>query len=225
MSFIVHENVNQNYQLPVPILCQADNLLNKKGLKFLTRYYQQFNFIDNLIRLISYLGRTGDMDLLLKTKNELEVANLLILNDDEIELKIARAINEAILAFEADEFEKKMELISLNKELAKIHSFKLEFQIKYIESLNFSLLDLALFDKAILRIILDELLEFIQIYNNNQEIHEKASIGLLWASAIFKLYKDSTILNRIKDILFDLQNRYPQSNFLSQIISFYKILN
>ncbi len=192
-------------------------LLNKKGLKFLDRYYKQYNFIDNLIRLISYLGRTNQLELLIQIKNELQKANRLIIKDDSLILKMARAINEGILAFTEKDFTKKLELVSLNKELAKVNSYNVDLQIKYVEGMNFILLDLAHFDIKALIHQVTELIDFAKIYSQNQHIHEKIALGLLWGIAIMKLYNQTSRLDEYKKELTNFITMYPDSDYLKEI--------
>ncbi|HUT80403.1 MAG TPA: hypothetical protein VMZ29_04295 [Candidatus Bathyarchaeia archaeon] len=192
-------------------------LLNKKGLKFLDSYYKQYNFIDNLIRLISYLGRTGQIELLTKIKNELQKANRLIMKNDDIPLKIARAINEGILAFSGKEITKKIELVHLNKELAKINSYNIDLQLKYVESMSFILLDLEHFDSKAISHQVDELIDFAKIYSQNQKIEEKTSIGILWSMAIMKIFKQQNKIDEYKKELNTFIASYPKSEYLKEI--------
>ncbi|MHA1212633.1 MAG: hypothetical protein ACTSSH_09240, partial [Candidatus Heimdallarchaeota archaeon] len=194
-------------------------VLNRNGLKFLSRYYKQYNFSDNIVRLISYLGRTGNTDLLQKVKNEMDKANRIILHDDEINLKIIRALNEGILAYSAEDAASKLKLIQIGKEIAKVHSFDVNIQIKYVESLNFALLDLARFDLKTLLEQVDELIEFANLYSKNEEIEEKAALGLLWSLAILKLYNRKQKIDIYQKRFEMIINAYPQSEYLQQLES------
>ncbi|NHJ46439.1 MAG: hypothetical protein FK733_01505 [Asgard group archaeon] len=193
-------------------------LLNSKGLKFLPKYYKQYNFIQNLMRLLSYLARQGQIDLLIDIKNEIEKANSIWINDDTISLKIARAINEGILSFEADDIDKKLSLLKVVKELAKVNSYEIDLQIKYIEALNFLILDVENFNWKNESYLFDELLEFARIYRNNQLIEEKAALGLLWSSAIARIYKQNLKYDHLKKEIQNIASTYPDSIVLKKII-------
>ncbi|MBN1331045.1 MAG: hypothetical protein JXA54_16350 [Candidatus Heimdallarchaeota archaeon] len=193
------------------------DLLNKKGLKFLDRYYKQYNFIDNLIRLISYLGRTGQTELLKQIKNGLQIANRLIIKDDEIPMKIARAINEGILAFSCKDITKKIELINLNKELAKINSYNIDLQLKYVEGMNFLLLDLNHLDSKTIFYHVNEIIDFSKIYRQNQKIKEKAAIGILWSIAIMKIFNQRNKIDEYKKELNNFIASFPDSEYLKEI--------
>ncbi|MGC9779946.1 MAG: hypothetical protein HZR80_11935 [Candidatus Heimdallarchaeota archaeon] len=190
------------------------DLLNHRGVKFLTKYYKQYNFVDNLIRLISYLGRTGEKELLIEITNELEKANRMSLEDDKISLRIARAFNEGILSYSAKNPFKKLELLEILREFAKVHSFNVNIQIKYVEGLNFVIIDLALDNFKAGSKIIDKLIDFSKTYRNNQQIEEKAALGLLWAMIISRIYKQPIKLQSIRKEFNFIVANYPQSSFL-----------
>ncbi|GAH11489.1 unnamed protein product, partial [marine sediment metagenome] len=84
-------------------------LLYQKGLKLISNQYKQYNFVDNIVRLISYLGRIGDINSLRKIKQALETINNICLHNKDIPVKIARAINEGILSYSAEDNLKRLE--------------------------------------------------------------------------------------------------------------------
>lgn len=192
-------------------------LLNSKGQKFLTKHYKLYNFIDNLVRLISYLGRTGKKEVLIKIKSELEEANRLSLDDETIPLKIARAINEAILSYSAEDELQKIELLELVRELAKRHSYNSDLQVKFVEGLNFLILDSGFSDIKITIPLIEELIEFARSYRNNQQIEEKAALGILWGIALAKINNQTGKLDSYKKEIDFISSNYPESNYLRKI--------
>jgi hypothetical protein len=196
------------------------SLLNKKGLKFLPIYYKQYNFIENLVRLISLLARQGQIELLTNVKLELEKSNRIGLDDDTLSLKIARAINGGILSFTAKDASKKLKLLELVKELAKLNSFEIDLQIKFVEALNFLILDVEHHTWKTKLMLYNELLEFSRGYRNNQLIVEKAALGLFWASLIANMYKQIQIqVQMLKEISLFTET-YPSSSILQKITEF-----
>ncbi|MCK5298428.1 MAG: hypothetical protein KAJ76_05950 [Candidatus Heimdallarchaeota archaeon] len=192
-------------------------LLNSKGQKFLTKHYKLYNFIDNLVRLISYLGRTGKKEVLIKIKSELDEANRLSLDDEIIPFKIARAINEAILSYSAEDKLQKIELLELVRELAKRHSYNSDLQVKFVESLNFLILDSGFSDIKITIPLIEELIEFARSYRNNQQIEEKAALGILWGIALAKINNQTNKLDSFKKEIDFIASNYPESNYLRKI--------
>lgn len=192
-------------------------LLNSKGQKFLTKHYKLYNFIDNLVRLISYLGRTGKKEVLIKIKSELEEANRLSLDDETIPLKIARAINEAILSYSAEDELQKIELLELVRELAKRHSYNSDLQVKFVEGLNFLILDSGFSDIKITIPLIEELIEFARSYRNNQQIEEKAALGILWGIALAKINNQTGKLDSYRKEIDFISSNYPESNYLRKI--------
>lgn len=197
-------------------------LLNKKGLKFLPKYYKQYNFIENLVRLISFLARQGQIELLNKIKQELEKTNRIGLNDDTLSLKIARAINEGILSFTAKDASKKLKLLEMVKELAKLNSFEMDLQIKFVEALNFMILDVEHYTWKTKQMLFNELLEFSRGYINNQLIVEKAALGLFWASLIAKILKQNQIQEQMLKEIALLVETHPSSTILKRIVDLTK---
>ncbi|NHJ87889.1 MAG: hypothetical protein FK734_20670 [Asgard group archaeon] len=197
-------------------------LLNNKGLKFITRYYKQYNFIDNIIRLISYLGRTAQIKLLENIKSELERANRISLNDSQIPIKIARAINEGILSYTASNLEGKYSLLNLVKEIAKINSYNVNLQIKFIEGMNFIILDSGFTDESIVDNVTNELIDFASTYRNNQQIEEKAALGIFWAVLFSKINHKENKFRKYQEQIEAIINHYPNSEFLLKIDSLAK---
>jgi len=192
-------------------------LLNNKGHKFLTKHYKLYNFVDNLVRLISYLGRTGKKEVLIKIKNELEIANRISLDDETIPLKIARAINDGILSYSVEEDLQKIELLELVRELAKRHSYNIGLQVKFVEGINFLILDSGFSDIKLTIQLVNELINFARSYRNNQQIEEKAALGILWAMALSKINNQTNkLVSYNKEIAFIASN-YPESNYLRKI--------
>jgi len=193
-------------------------ILNQKGLKFLEKYYQQYNFVDNIIRLISFYGRRGENELLVQIKEELETANHLTLNEEEIPLKIARAINEGILSYEAKNQAKKIALLQLNEEIAKVHSYDEKIQIKYLEALNFLILDFPHLGVKNLKLLSEKLVEFIRLYSKQQEIVQEGAIGLLFLLGIAQVLQDKPAPAAFyRKELEKLSKTFPENQFLLQI--------
>ncbi|MHA1557207.1 MAG: hypothetical protein ACTSPM_09780 [Candidatus Heimdallarchaeota archaeon] len=159
-------------------------IINKKGLKFLSKYYKQYNFINNIARLISFIARRGETILLEKLKIEIDTANRLSLIDEKVPLKIARAINEGILAYTSTNEIRKLELLEILKSLSKRYSYDEELQIKLAEGYSFLILNTNPDDWKSTIKFADELVIFSKEYCNNQQIEEKAALGLLWAQLI-----------------------------------------
>ncbi|MCE7744866.1 MAG: hypothetical protein GPJ52_07000 [Candidatus Heimdallarchaeota archaeon] len=199
-------------------------LLNSKGHKFLTKHYKLYSFVDNLVRLISYLGRTGKKEVLIKIKSELEEANRISLNDETIPLKIARAINEAILSYSAEDELQKIELLELVRELAKRHSYNSDLQVKYVEGLNFLILDSGFSDIKLTVKLVDELIDFARSYRNNQQIEEKAALGILWGLALSKINNQTSKLDSFKKEIDFIASNYPESSYLRKIQVFLTII-
>ena len=160
--------------------------LNNKGLKFLSKHYKQYNFIDNIIRLVSFLARRGETVKLERLKREIDTANRLCLDDTQMCAKFARAINEGILTFSATSFARKSELLDILKTLGKRHSYNVDTQIKIAEGYAFFILTSRFDDYKNITKIADELSAFSKEYSNNQKIKEKAALGLLWAQLILR---------------------------------------
>ena len=192
-------------------------ILNNKGHKFLTKHYRLYNFVDNLVRLISYLGRNGEKGVLIKIKNELEVANRICLNDETIPYKIAKAINESILSYSAKDESIKFELLDLVKELAQMHSYNIDLQVKYIQGLNFLILDYGFSDINKTVMLAEVLIEFARSYRNNQKIEEKAALGILWTLALSKINNETTKLSSYSKEITFIASSYPESTFLKKI--------
>jgi len=192
-------------------------LLNSKGHKFLTKHYKLYNFVDNLVRLISYLGRIGKKEVLIKIKSELEEANRISLNDETIPLKIARSINEAILSYSAEDELQKIELLELVRELAKRHSYNSDLQVKYVKGLNFLILDSGFSDIKLTVKLVDELIDFARSYRNNQQIEEKAALGILWGLALSKINNQTNKLDSFKKEIDFIASNYPESSYLRKI--------
>jgi len=193
-------------------------LLNRKGLKFISKYYKIYNFIDNITRLISFLGRRGEIELLKSIKLQLETANRISLKEEDIPLKIARAINESILSYTASDKLKKYVLVELLKELANKHSYDVNLQIKYIEGMNFLIFTECFNDCKKAQEIIYDLSDFSKSFQRNQNIEEKAALGLLWFLIICQ--NNSFMKNKIKfyqkEIVFMASN-YTESKYLQNI--------
>jgi hypothetical protein len=192
-------------------------ILNTKGHKFLTKHYRLYNFVDNLVRLISYLGRTGKKEILIKIKNELEIANRISLDDETIPYKIAKAINESILSYSAEDNLLKIQLLELVKDTARMHSYNFDLQVKFVEGLNFLILDTGFSDIDQTELLADELIEFARSYRNNQHIEEKAALGILWTLAFSKLKDQTTKLAKYKKEIDFIATSYPESAYLKKI--------
>ena len=119
-------------------------------------------------------------------KREIETANRLCLDDNQMCAKFARAINEGILTFSATSFARKTELLDILKALGKRHSYNVDVQIKIAEGHAFFILTSKFDDFKNITKIADELSDFSKEYSNNQKIKEKAALGLLWAQLIFR---------------------------------------
>lgn len=192
-------------------------LLNSKGQKFLTKHYKLYNFVDNLVRLISYLGRTGKKEVLIKIKSELEEANRISLDDETIPIKIARAINEGILSYSAEDEQQKIELLVLVRELAKRHSYSSDLQVKFVEGINFLILDSGFSEIKVTIQLIEELIEFARSYRNNQQIEEKAALGILWGIALAKINNQTSKLDSYNKEIDFIASNYPESNYLRKI--------
>ncbi len=192
-------------------------ILNHKGLKLLNKYYQQYNFVDNLIHLLSYYARKGEYALFLKIKEELEIANRLILNDEEIPLKIARAINEGILSFEAKNQKQKTILLEINEEIAKVHSYDEQLQLKYLDTLNFLILDFPNQEQETIDWLSNKLIDFISLYSKQQEITRRGSIGLLFLLGIAKVFQQKEKIDLYYNELKRLVILFPKDQFLRKI--------
>jgi hypothetical protein len=192
-------------------------ILNVKGHKFLTKHYRLYNFVDNLVRLISYLGRTGKKEIMVKIKTELEIANRISLNDETIPYKIAKAINESILSYSSEDKQMKNQLIELVKELARRHSYNIDLQVKYIEGLNFLILDTGFYDIQQTEELVEELIEFARTYRNNQQIEEKAALGILWTFVLLKINDQTSKLAGYKKEIDFIATNYPESAYLKKI--------
>ncbi|NHJ40055.1 MAG: hypothetical protein FK731_08480 [Asgard group archaeon] len=201
------------------------NLLNQKGLKFIPKYYRQYNFVENIVRLISFLTRQGQLELLISIKQELEKTNRIGLNDDTLALKVTRAINGGILSFTAKDASKKLKLLDLIKDIAKLNSFEIDLQIKFIEALNFLILDVQNFTWKIKYQLYTELLEFSKSYRNNQMIMEKAALGLLWASIIAKKYNQNQVQKQMLKEIKLITEIHQNSPFLQKIITLIEMKN
>ena len=193
--------------------------LNSRGYKFLTKHYKLYNFIENLVRLISYLGRTGKKEVLIKIKNELEKANRISLDDETIPLKIVRAINEGILSYSAEDDIQKVKLLELVRESAKSHSYNIDLQVKLVEGINFLILDSGFSDIKLTIQLVDELVDFARSYRNNQQIEEKAALGILWGMALSKINNQTNKLDSYKKEIDFIASNYPESNYLKKIQS------
>ncbi|MHA1186755.1 MAG: hypothetical protein ACTSSK_07765, partial [Candidatus Heimdallarchaeota archaeon] len=192
-------------------------LLHQKGLKLISNQYKQYNFVDNIVRLISYLGRIGDIDSLRKIKQALETTNNICLHDKEIPVKIARAINEGILSYSAEDNLKRLELLDIIKELAFKHSYNQDLQVKYVEGLSFTILSFNLNEFKESSIYSDMLVEFSINFRKNQTIEEKISFGLLISLIHSSFIKQQ---NKWKTYYAELQtiiNNHPTSEFLQGI--------
>ncbi len=192
-------------------------ILNNKSHKFLTKHYKLYNFVDNLVRLISYLGRNGKKDILIKIKNELEEANRICLNDETIPYNIAKALNEGILTYSGEDQSFKLELLEMVKELAQMHSYNINLQVKYVEGLDFLILEKGFSDVKQTQQLVNKLIEFSRTYRNSQQIEEKAALGILWALALSKINEQTDSLAiYAKEINF-IATSYPESAYLKKI--------
>ncbi|MHA1308830.1 MAG: hypothetical protein ACTSQN_16255 [Candidatus Heimdallarchaeota archaeon] len=192
-------------------------LLNQKGLKLISNQYKQYNFVDNIVRLISYLGRIGDINSLRKIKQALETTNNICLHDKEIPVKIARAINESILSYTAEDNLKRLELLDLIKELAFKHPYDQDLQIKYVEGLSFTILSFNLNEFKESSIYSDRLVEFSINFRENQIIEEKISFGLLISLIYSSFVKQQNKWKTYHTELQTIINNHPTSEFLQGI--------
>ena len=198
------------------------NLLNRKGLKFISKFYKAFNFINNITRLISFLARSGQIDLLNSIIIQLETANRLALNEDEVSIKLSRAINEGLLACDSLDFQKKSKLIKIQKNIAERHSFVEEIQIKYVEGLAFLLYSEGFTNCNNAINIAKQIIDISRIYSKNSLIIEKAALGLIWAIIFCKFNKQN---NLVKEYFEEIQAMYANHNssrYLSNIIEIIK---
>jgi len=192
-------------------------LLNQKGLKLISNQYKQYNFVDNIARLISYLGRIGDISNLKKIKQALETTNNICLHDKEIPVKIARAINESILSFSVDDDLKRIELLDLIRELAFKHSYNQDLQVKYVEGLCFILLSFNLNEFKESSKFSDMLIDFSINFRKNQIIEEKISFGLLISLIQSNLLKQQSKWKTYFTELQTIVTHHPSSEFLQGI--------
>ncbi len=197
-------------------------IINKMGLKFLSKYYKQFNFVSNITRLISFLARRGETILLEQLKIEIETANRLSLRDEKIPLKIARAINEGILAFTSTVEMRKLELLEILKSIANRYSFDENIQVKLAEGYSFLILTTNSDDwKSVIKFA-DELVLFSKEYSNNQQIEEKAALGLLWAQLILHHKKQRIKESQYKKEIVKKSSNHLESDYLQKIKSISK---
>jgi len=194
-------------------------IINKKGLKFLSKYYKQYNFINNIARLISFLARRGETILLEKLKIEIDTANRLSLRDEKVPLKIARAINEGILAYTSTNEIRKLELLEILKSLSKRYSYDEELQIKLAEGYSFLILNTNPDDWKSTIKFADELVIFSKEYCNNQQIEEKAALGLLWAQLILHHKKQRIKESHYKKEIVEKHSKHLESDYLQKIRS------
>lgn len=194
-------------------------IINKKGLKFLSKYYNQYNFINNIMRLISFLARRGETILLEKLRIEIEIANRLSLRDDKVPLKIARAINEGILAFTSTNEMRELELLEILKKLAKRYSYDENIQVKLAEGYSFLILNANPNDWKSAIKFADELVIFSNEYSSNQQIEEKASLGLLWTQMILHHKKQRVKESQYKKEIASKYSNHLESEYLQRIKS------
>ncbi|MFW9923753.1 MAG: hypothetical protein ACFFDW_10760 [Candidatus Thorarchaeota archaeon] len=192
-------------------------LLNDIGMKFLTKYYKQYNFIENIVRLISYLGRIGEVELLYKIKSELEKANRISLGEDIIPHKIARAINEGILVFTPEKEFQKGYLIDLLYEISKINSYDIYLQEKYIEGLSFNIFYLGYHNWKETENYINKLIDFSRLYSKNQQIIEKASLGILWATVSAKYNNQQNKASEYQKELEKISTSFPNSPYIEKM--------
>ncbi|RLI64859.1 MAG: hypothetical protein DRO63_07180, partial [Candidatus Gerdarchaeota archaeon] len=164
-----------------------------------------------------YYARKGEYALFLKIKEELEIANRLILNDEEIPLKIARAINEGILSFEAKNQKQKTILLEINEEIAKVHSYDEQLQLKYLDTLNFLILDFPNQEQETIDWLSNKLIDFISLYSKQQEITRRGSIGLLFLLGIAKVFQQKEKIDLYYNELKRLVILFPKDQFLRKI--------
>jgi hypothetical protein len=196
-------------------------LLNSRGLKFIPRSYKQYKFIDNVMRLVSFLARQGQIKNLEKIKDEMEKANRIWIEDEDIPLKLARAINEGILSYTAKDTIKKLQLVTLVKELAKVNSYEIDVQIKYAEALNFIILDIENVTWNNISFLIDELLEFSSSFRNNQQIEEKSALGLLWSGAIAKIYKQNQKFKQIREEINLISSMHSNNRIIMEVTTLF----
>ncbi|MHA1157062.1 MAG: hypothetical protein ACTSQK_13225, partial [Candidatus Heimdallarchaeota archaeon] len=155
-------------------------IINKKGLKFLSKYYKQYNFINNITRLISFLARRGETVLLEKLKIEIE---------------------------------------EILKSLAKRYSYDEDLQVKLAEGYSFLILNTNPDDWKSAIKFADELVIFSQEYCNNQQIEEKAALGLLWAQLILHQKKQRIKESHYKKEIVEKYSKHLESDYLQKIKS------
>jgi hypothetical protein len=204
-------------RLDVEATCLLLGLLSKYGLKFLERIYEQYHFIDNLMRLLSFVGRRGEIKKGERIISEVSKANRLYLNDDEIPIRLARALNEGLLSFTAKDQQKKIELLEILRDLAKRHSYSEEMQIKLVEGMNFLILGLGFDNWRRAENIVNDLLEFSKSYRQNQAIEEKAAIGVLFFILQLQYNSRENRMTSYQQELKKMVFNHPNSSFLLQI--------
>ncbi|MCK5184674.1 MAG: hypothetical protein KAQ95_10230, partial [Candidatus Heimdallarchaeota archaeon] len=90
-------------------------------------------------------------------------------------------------------------------------------QVKFVEGTNFLILDSGFSDIKLTIQLIDELVDFARSYRNNQQIEEKAALGILWGMAISKINNQTNKLDSDKKEIDFIASNYPESNYLRKI--------
>ena len=89
--------------------------------------------------------------------------------------------------------------------------------MKFVEGLNFLILDSGFSDIKITIPLIEELIEFARSYRNNQQIEEKAALGILWGIALAKINNQTGKLDSYRKEIDFIASNYPESNYLRKI--------
>jgi hypothetical protein len=193
-------------------------LLHNHGIKFLKKSSFDEEFIDSLMRLLAYLSRIADIELLKRLLSQLEQATRLYLDNSHLNTKIAKALVEGVVAFRGSSYHDQENLLELLKNLANSHPYNQQIQLEYLNGLIYLIVNVAPRNLEEAEKYTEKALSFGKSFQMNEAIQSKIALILLISLLYMEIKRYSAKADESMKRLKILHHRFPQNSFIRKII-------